>query len=271
VIAAKIRTLIVDDEPAARAALRSLLADDPEIEVVGEAGDGRSAIHAIEKERPALVFLDIQMPEMDGFAVLQSLEGSRLPTIVFVTAYDQYALQAFEVHAVDYLLKPFGDERFREALSHAKEHVRQGELGVAGGQIHSLLQGLARGAGTGTGINDPTMMNRYLERLAIKTDGRVKIIPVRDVDWIEAEGDHLRIHVSRTQHLLRETVKRMEVQLDPRRFVRIHRSTIVNLDRIKELQPYFGGEYVVILHDGTSLKLSRGYKARLEKLLGRGF
>jgi two-component system LytT family response regulator len=268
-IAAKIKTLIVDDEPAARAALRSLLVDDPEIEVVGEAGDGRAAVVAIERECPGLVFLDIQMPEMDGFAVLQSLELVRLPTVVFVTAYDEYALQAFEVHAVDYLLKPFGDDRFREALSHAKEQVRQAELNLAaGGQIQSLLQGLARGAAP---VDHTAVAPRYLERIAVKSDGRVRIVPVKDVDWIEAEGDHLKIHAGKAAHLIRDTMKRMETQLDPRRFVRIHRSTIVNIDRIKELQPYFGGEYVVLLHDGTSLKLSRGYKSHLEKLLGRGF
>ena len=269
-IASRIRTLIVDDEPAARAALRTLLADDPEIEVLGEAGDGRSACHSIESECPDLVFLDIQMPEMNGFAVLQSLEVSRLPAVVFVTAYDQYALQAFEVHAVDYLLKPFGDERFREALAHAKEQVRQADPGFKGGQIQTLLRGLASGGGRGVGAAG-SETGPYLERLAVKSDGRVKIIPVKEVDWIEAEGDHLRIHLSRTSHLLRDTMKRIENELDPRRFVRIHRSTIVNVDRIKELQPYFGGEYVVILHDGTSLKLSRGYKSRLEGLLGRGF
>ncbi|MBI4502272.1 MAG: response regulator transcription factor [Gemmatimonadetes bacterium] len=260
-----IRTLIVDDEPAARAALRTLLNDDPEIQVVGEAADGRAAVETIEHHEPDLVFLDIQMPEMDGFAVLASLEVARIPVIVFVTAYDQYALQAFEVHAIDYLLKPYSDDRFREALAHAKNQVGDGKAGAVGRQIQALLEGL------GQGSRPPAAPDRYLRRLTVKSGGRVTILPVKDVDWVEAEGDYVRIHVGRQWHLLRETMKQIEAQLDPGRFVRIHRSTIVNVDRIKELQPFFRGEYVVILQDGTSLKLSRGYKSRLETILGRGF
>lgn len=260
----RIRTLIIDDEPAARAAIQTLLADDPEVSVVGECTDGRSALQAIHDDAPDLLFLDVQMPEMDGFALLRQLDPSELPVVVFVTAYDQYALKAFEVHALDYLLKPFDDHRFRESLVRAKQQVRQGRLGALSQEILSLLDG----------VGQPPAADRdgqYLKRLVIKSGGRVAILGVKDIDWIEAQGDFVRIHAGRAWHLLRETMKRLEKQFDPARFVRIHRSTIVNVERIKELQPYFRGEYVVILHDGTDLKLSRGYKEHLEAVLGRSF
>ena len=256
-----IRVLIVDDEPAARAAIRTLLADDAEVRVVGECPDGRAALQAIQDDAPDLLFLDVQMPEMDGFALLRALDPADLPVVVFVTAYDQYAVQAFDVHALDYLLKPFDDQRFRVALGRAKRQVRQGTLGALSQQLLALLDGGGAAAGDG----------RYLKRLVIKSGGRVTILGVKDIDWIEAEGDFVKIHAGRAWHLLRETMKRLETQFDPARFVRIHRSTIVNVERIKELQPYFRGEYVVILHDGTSLKLSRGYKDHLEHALGRAF
>ena len=260
----RIRALVVDDEPAARAAIRALLAHDPEIHVVGECADGRTALDAIRGAAPDLLFLDVQMPEMDGFTLLGQLEPGELPVVVFVTAYDQYALRAFDVHALDYLLKPFDDERFRRAVAHAKQQVRQGKLGALSERLVALLDGVGRPPAV-------TRNGQYLKRLAIKAGGRVTILGVKDIDWIEAEGDCVKIHAGRAWHLLRETMKHLETQFDPARFVRIHRSTIVNVERIKELQPYFRGEYVVILHDGTSLKLSRGYKEHLEAALGRSF
>ena len=263
-----IRTLIVDDEPAARGALRLLLAEDAEIEIVGEAADGVSAVRRIEKEGPDLIFLDIQMPGLDGFNVLQQLEAPELLVVVFVTAFDQHALKAFEVHAVDYLLKPFNDERFHLALSRAKREVRQRRLGVASDRLVALLEDLGRQKSAPAGTPPP---QRYLGRLAIKSGGRVTLLSVRDLDWIEAEGDYVRLHAGKVNHLLRETMKRLEAQLDPTRFVRIHRSHIINVERIKELQPYFRGEYVVVLHDGTNLKLARSYKPHLEAALGREF
>jgi two-component system LytT family response regulator len=259
-----IRTLIVDDEPAARDAIRALLAGDEEIVVIGERADGRSALGAIREEAPDLLFLDVQMPEMDGFSMLRQLEPRELPVVVFVTAWDQYALRAFEVHALDYLLKPFTDERFSEAVDRAKRHVRQGQLGALSLQLLELLDG--------AGQPQPERRDGpYLKRLMIRTEGRVIVLPVKDVDWIEAEGDYVKIHSGRAWHLLRETMKHLETQFDPARFVRIHRSTIVNVERIKELQPYFRGEYVVLLHDGTNLKLARGFKPQLETALGRTF
>ena len=258
-----IRALVVDDEPAAREAIRALLADDPDIRVVGECADGPTALDAIRGEPPDLLFLDVQMPEMDGFTLLRQLDPAELPVVVFVTAYDQYALRAFDVHALDYLLKPFDDERFRGAVALAKQRVREGKLGALSEQLAALLDGIARPPAPRNG--------QYLKRLAIKAGGRVTILGVKDIDWIQAEGDYVKIHAGRAWHLLRETMKHLETQFDPARFVRIHRSTIVNVERIKELQPYFRGEYVVILLDGTSLKLSRNYKEHLEAALGRNF
>lgn len=264
---APIRALIVDDEPAARAAITTLLADDPEIRIVGECADGRSALEAVEANAPDLLFLDVQLPEMDGFTMLRQLNGVDLPAVVFVTAYDQYALQAFEVHALDYVLKPFDDQRFREAVTRVKRQIRQGKLGALSEQLLALLES---GAGHRTSAPPPSD-RQYLKRLVIKSGGRVTLLGVKDIDWIEADGDYVKVHVGRAWHLLRETMKHLEAQIDPTRFVRIHRSTIVNIERIKELQPYFRGEYVLILQDGSSLKLSRGYKEHLEQALGRSF
>jgi two-component system LytT family response regulator len=261
-----IRALIVDDEPAARDAIRSLLAGDADIHIVGECADGRTALRAIASTAPELLFLDVQMPEMDGFTMLRQLDPARLPVVVFVTAFDQYALRAFDVHAADYLLKPFDDDRFRDAVARAKQSVRAGQLGRLSEELRALLDGVAPSAPTARTAAGP-----YLKRLVIKSGGRVTLLNVRDIDWIEAEGDYVKIHVAKVWHLLRETMKRLEAQFDPARFVRIHRSTIVNVERIKELQPYFRGEYVVILQDGKSLKLSRGYKEHLESVLGRKF
>jgi len=253
-----IRTLIVDDEPAARDGIRQLLSGDPDILVAGECADGLEATAAIRATVPDLVFLDVQMPELDGFGVLREVGVESPPAFVFVTAYDQYALRAFEVHAIDYLLKPFTDERFRESLQRAKQQVRQGELVGLSRKLAALLDSYGAGA-----------RPQYLERLVVKSGGKVTLLRVADIEWIDSEGDYVRIHVGKAWHLLRETMKNLETQLDPERFVRIHRSTIVNLERIKELQPFFRGEYVVVLQSGITLKLSRGYRDHLEARLGR--
>jgi two-component system LytT family response regulator len=260
-----IRTLIVDDEPTAREGIRQLLSGDPEIVVAGECADGRQASAAIRASAPDLVFLDVQMPELDGFGVLREVGVDAPPAFVFVTAYDQYALRAFEVHAIDYLLKPFTDERFRESLQRAKQQVRQGQLVGLSRKLAALLDSVD-GSGTAP---DRSSRHEYLERLVVKSGGKVTLVRVTDIEWIDAEGDYVRIHVGKAWHLLRETMKSLEAQLDPERFVRIHRSTIVNLERIKELQPFFRGEYVVVLQSGITLKLSRGYRDHLEGRLGR--
>jgi two-component system, LytTR family, response regulator len=249
-----IRTCIVDDEPLARERLRSLLKSEPDIELVGECEDGAAAVDLIEKHAPDLVFLDVQMPGTDGFAVLRALDGRTPPAVVFVTAYDQYALQAFDVHALDYLLKPFSSGRFRRAMQRVRAELQRETPGVEMSQrLISFIQNLRQ--------------QKQPERLVLKTSGRVSFVRIDEIDWIEAEGNYVRLHIGATSHLLRETMKGIEAKLDPDRFIRIHRSTIVNTDRIKELQPLFHGEYAVILRDGTRLTASRGPENKLRKLI----
>jgi two-component system, LytTR family, response regulator len=256
-----IRVFIVDDEPAARDALRALLRSDEETIVVGEARNGRQAVAALRAGGIDLVFLDVQMPEVDGFQVVEQLTGCELPAIVFVTAYDQYALRAFDLHAVDYLLKPFSDERFGEAVRHAKQLITRGQSYELAERLTRLLEERARRAGTES--------RDYLRRLPVHVNDRVVLVPVKEIDWIEADGDYARIHVGKVAYLLREALSRLDDSLDPDQFVRIHRSTIVNLDRIRELRPMFKGDHSVRLHDGTELKLSRHFKEPLEERLGR--
>ena len=263
------RTLIVDDEPAAREGLRHLLAADPEIEVVGECRDGRTAAAAIRDQAPELVFLDIQMPEVDGLGVLREVAPERRPVVVFVTGYDRYALQAFEVHAVEYLLKPFTDDRFREALQQAKLQVRRTRMGELGREMASLAEPAGAAADSVVSPAAAATPATFRSRLVVKTGGNVVLVPVEDIDWIDADGDYVRIHVGKMAHTVRETMHHLETELDPARFVRIHRSTIVNLARVKELQPFYRGEFVAVLHDGTRLKLSRGCRDTLEARLGR--
>ncbi len=257
-----VRTLIVDDEKSARDGLRHLLAADGDITVIGECGDGRSAVSAIRDLEPDLVFLDVQMPELDGFATLRAVGLERLPTIVFVTAYDRYALAAFEAHAVDYLLKPFADERFHDALAQAKHRIRQSRLGEFGERVAALL---AEGP-----VPLSSQPRSAAHRpLVLHTKERVVLLPADEIAWIDADGDYVRIHAPDTTHVVRETMHGIEAQLDPTRFVRIHRSTIVNLGRVRELQTSYRGEVVALLHDGTRLKVSRGCRPVLESRLGR--
>jgi two-component system, LytTR family, response regulator len=250
----KIRTLIVDDEPQGRERIRTLIGDDAEIEVVGECSDGKQAVSAIERTRPDLVYLDVQMPEMDGFAVLDAIAGDRMPAIIFVTAYDRYAVQAFEVHALDYLLKSFDRERFQDALRRAKEQIRGSQEGIWNERLTGLLEDLQ------------TRQSR-MTRFVIRSKGRVVFLRVEEIDWLEAAGNYVSIHVGRQSHLVRETLQAVEVRLDPAKFLRIHRSTLVNSDRIKELQPLFHGDYVVRLQDGTELTLSRNYREKVAGFL----
>jgi two-component system, LytTR family, response regulator len=257
-IKAQITVVIVDDEPPARRNLRALLKRDPEIELVKECGNGKDAVGSIRALQPDLVFLDVQMPELDGFAVLDQLAGQPLPVIIFVTAYDQYALKAFEVSALDYLLKPFSDERFRKALEQAKRQIAQQDASELGRKLLRLMGEVKADA------------PRYLTRLMVKTTGRVIFVRAEEIDWIEAYDNYVRLHTGGKAHLLRQTMNELEASLNPELFARIHRSTIVNLDRIKELHPHFNGESLVVLHDGTELKLSRSRKDWLEQWLGTG-
>lgn len=254
----KIRTLVVDDEPMARERILSLLQQEDDVEVVGECSDGAEAVSAINQRSLDLVFLDVQMPGTDGFGVIQSIGADRMPTVVFVTAYDEYALKAFEVHALDYLLKPFGKDRFQETLKHAREHLDRRRAGDLGMRLLAL-------------VHDLKPEQPRLDRLVVKSGGRVFFLRTEEIDWVEAAGNYVRLHLGEESHLFRETMNGMEGRLDSRRFVRIHRSRIVNTERIKELQPWFNGEYVVILRDGTRLTLSRGYREKLQEQLGKPF
>lgn len=257
VMSKKIKAIVVDDEPLARRNLRALLKADADIELVRECGNGKEAVTQIRALAPELVFLDVQMPEMDGFAVLDALAGCPLPVIIFVTAYDQYALKAFEVSALDYLLKPFSDERFHKALQQAKQQIAQQDASDFGRQMLALLG--AR--------NLPADTPRYLTRLMVKTGGRVLFLKTAEIDWIEAYDNYVRLHTGGKAHLLRQTMNELAATLSPEQFARIHRSAIVNLDRVKELQPLFNGEAVLLLQDGTKLKLSRSRRENLEKQL----
>jgi len=249
-----VRAIIVDDEPLARERLRLLLADEPDVEVVGECGDGCQAVVAIEELKPDLVFLDVQIPNLDGFAILESVGADRIPAIVFVTAYDHYALRAFDVRAVDYIHKPFGKERLHKALAHAREQITRGKSADISGQLVALLEEIRP-------------QKTYLKRIMVKSGGRLYFLRTAEIDWVEAAGNYVRLHVGSEAHLLRETMNGLETKLDPERFLRIHRSTIVNIDRVRKLSPSFVGDYAVVLHDGTKLKLSRGYQDRLVALL----
>ena len=267
----KIKTLVVDDEPLARRNLRVLLEADPEVELVGEASGGAEALALISEHSPDLVFLDVQMPEMDGFGVLERLEAERLPVVIFVTAFDRYALKAFDFHALDYLLKPFDDSRFEKALARAKQQLAQSELKDLSRRLISLLEDRgAAHADEAEASAHPDKPARYQTRFLIKSAGRVSFIRSDEVDWIEADDYYVKLHVKGRGHLLRETMNDIEARLDPETFVRIHRSSIVNLERVRELRQLFGGDYTVVLQDGTQLKLSRARRERLESLLKTG-
>ena len=250
------RILIADDEPLARERLRSLLANEPAMEIVGECADGVSAIAAIQSLRPDLVFLDVQMPGSSGFDVIEAIGPARMPFVIFVTAYDKYALRAFDVHALDYLLKPFDRERFAQAIVRARQQLDRRASGELERRLLELMQDLK-----------PTVPR--LERFVIKAGGRVFFVRASEIDWIEAAGNYVKLHVGTDAHLFRETMNALEAQLDPDLFFRIHRSHIVNIERVKELQPWFNGEYVVFLKSGTRLTLSRGYREKLQDRIGR--
>ena len=248
----KIRALIVDDERLARERLRQLLKDEPEIEIAGECSNGSEAVAAIRELRPALVFLDIQMPELDGFEVLKSIETEKPPVIVFVTAYDEFAVKAFEIHAADYLLKPFNRERFQTALRRALERVAHrgdGALQEASGELFLTELGSAS--------------NRR-DRLIVKSGGRIAWVQPEEIFWIEAADNYVELHLAEKSHLLRETLNAIEGRLPPGQFVRISRSAIVNKLHVRELQRLFYGGYAVILQNGAKLTLSRRYRDKLK-------
>lgn len=251
-----IRVLIVDDEPLARKRLRELLKDDSEIVIVGECANGAETISATRELAPDLIFLDVQMPGIDGLAVSEALNGRGSPLFVFVTAYEQYAVRAFDVQAVDYLLKPFDRARFTQALWLAKERLREKDRDDVNRRILGLL----------SEIKDKP---QYLDRLVIKNNDRVFVLKTDEIDWIEAEGNYVRVHFGKQSSLMRETLTHFAAQLDPRKFPRIHRSRLVNIDHIQELQPWSHRDWRIILRSGAELRLSRNYRDRLHQLLGK--
>jgi two-component system LytT family response regulator len=243
---ASIRALIVDDEPLARTAIRNMLRRHADVTDLVECESGADAIAAIQARTPDLVFLDIQMPEVDGFGVIEAVGCDRMPRVIFVTAFDQYAVRAFEVHALDYVLKPFDRERFDAALERARRDLD----GSWPERLIALLE-------------EPR--GKYLQRLIIRAGGRVFFVGAAEIDWIEAQGNYVNVHSGGRSHLFREAIGNLEGKLDPMRFRRIHRSAIVNVDSIRELRPCFRGDYEVVLRDGTELKLSQRYRGNLEK------
>jgi two-component system, LytTR family, response regulator len=263
----KIRTLIVDDEPLAREGLRLLLAGDPQIEIIGECANGLEAIRLLQEELPELLFLDVQMPEINGFETLAQVHLESLPTVIFVTAYDNYALQAFEAQALDYLLKPFSDERFHIALLRAKEQIEQKRFKEQNQKLQTLLQEYQSDQQTNSLTRASGQSSGFTERLMIKAGARIFFLPAAEIDWIEAADYYVLLHVGNKSHLLRESLTELEAKLDAQKFVRIHRSTVVNIERVKELSAQGSGDYTVTLRDGTILKISRRRREKLQFLL----
>ena len=260
-----IRALVADDEPLARDRIRRLLEEEPDIEVVGECADGDTAAQAIVELRPDLVFLDVQMPGRDGLAVVEAVRAEHLPYVIFATAYDEYAIRAFELHALDYLMKPFNPRRLRAAVARARQALAKDRAP----HDERLLALLARMSATQDDLerrlgSAPLApggpAEGWLERLTVRDRGRIHFVRTADIDWIGASGNYVELHVGTTVHLVREKLSGLAARLDPTRFVRIHRSTIVNVERIREIQPWFSGDYVVLLHGGAKLNMSRNYR-----------
>jgi two-component system, LytTR family, response regulator len=262
----KIRTLIVDDERLARARVRRMLKDEANFEVTGECRNGREAVSFIRQEKPDLVFLDVQMPVMGGLEVLQTIGAKAVPALVFVTAFDQYAIQAFDFYALDYLLKPFSRQRFAQTIERVKEQFERPETLLSPPAKQSAPHPLEERL---VSLIQDLQEKKYLERIVVKTAGRVFFLKTDEIDWIEAAGNYLELHAGRATHLIRETMHGIEGKLDPGKFLRIHRSVIVRIDRIKEMHPMFSGDYTVVLHDGTELSMSRTFRDRWENLLDR--
>lgn len=249
-----IRVVIADDEALARDQISDLLGRFDDCELVAVCADGRQAVAAIEEHRPDLLFLDIEMPERNGFEVLQEVRATPLPAVVFVTAYDKYAIHAFEAHALDYLLKPFDFERFERTLERARKQIASSRSGELSEKLLAMLE-------------SRKSQPKFLDRLAIKSRGRVIFLRTDEITWVEAAGNYLELHTGKESHLIREPISDFEQRLNPERFIRIHRSCIVNVECIKELQPGFGGEYLVVMNDGQQLTASRGYRERVQQLL----
>ncbi|HEX8265646.1 MAG TPA: response regulator [Pyrinomonadaceae bacterium] len=267
----KIRALIVDDEPLARQALLVMLNNDPQMEVIGECRNGREAVKAIREQLPDIVFLDIQMPGMDGFEVIEQVGVNSMPVTVFVTAFDKHALRAFEAHALDYLLKPFDRERFNNALSRAKTIIRQQKLDKMSESLFAVVNDMkfAAESSSQSGNRNPAApgAGEPIDRVAIKSRGRVYFLKTEEIDWVEGAGDYLSLHAGSQSHLIRESMGNFYAKLDPQKFLRIHRSAIVNIERIKDIRPLFKGEYDITLTNGKRLNSSKSYRHHLQKLI----
>ncbi len=267
----KIRVMLVDDEPLAIRGLKIRLQEFPEIEIIGECANGREAVKDIKAMTPDLVFLDIQMPGLDGFGVVRALIGAPAPLIIFVTAYDKYAIDAFEANALDYLVKPVEEERLKDAIHRAREAIKTRAAANRESRLVELLASLSEEDHDQIKelIQDPAWTNkeRYSERLSFKDGSKVVMLNADDIDWIDAAGDYMCIHAAGKTHIIRETMKTLQQRLDPARFQRIHRSAIVNTKKVKELHPHSNGEYFVILENGSELKLSRSYKDVVARFL----
>jgi two-component system, LytTR family, response regulator len=247
----KIRALIADDEALARRRLRQFLAEVPDVEVVGECEDGRKAVALVNSLAPDLLFLDVQMPRLDGFGVIQEVGAGSVPAVIFVTAFDQFALSAFDAHALDYLLKPFGRERFMQAVGRARRQIAEANVRV---RLDALLGELSE-------------RPRYATRLAVKARGRTLFLLTDEIDWVSAADNYLELHAGPNTYVVRETLSQLQSKLDPQRFVRIHRSTLVNVERVKEMHPMFAGDQTLVLNDGTKLQVSRTHRQRLMSLI----
>ena len=251
-----IRTLIIDDVALARERLKRLLAGDPEIEIVGECDNGEKAVTAIRTLTPDLIFLDVQMPALDGFGVLEALNKEQTPAVIFVTAHNEYAIQAFEVNALDYLLKPVDQERLNKAVERAKSLLaksnRDNDLDT---RFRAMIEDIKSGS-------------KYIKRLTIKLTGRTILLPTDEIDWIETHGNYLKVHAGRESHLIRGTMQALEPKLDPEKFVRVHRSAIVNVEKIKEIYPRSNGDQDLVLQNGQQLMLSRNFREKFFAVLG---
>jgi two-component system LytT family response regulator len=257
-----IRAIVADDERLARKKLRVLLGSEPQVEVVAECPNGEQTVSAIRSFRPDMLFLDIQMPDLDGFAVLSEISSEQMPQVIFTSAYDQYAIRAFEAHALDYLLKPFDQDRLHAAIERASAEIRKSKDQELTNRVLELLSAVKP---------QKRQVPEFEKRLAIRTNGRVVFLNLDEIHWIEAAANYVRLNTGKDSCLFRETISRVSERLNPAQFVRIHRSMIVNVRSIKELIPVNSGEYVVVLHSGKELSCSRGYRANLQNLIGKNF